>query len=326
MRLPVRQLARRASPPRGHLSPMRRALPALLPLALVAAVVPVVCLWALPALATTATTRPAPPCPAGLAKVASWEPIEVEGGMATVAFVLAPGCQGVDLSLVSYQTRNLGLEHAPVLAAVSGRFSAGTVNKLTALVGSDCAFRVVFAIGRPDTVGLPGTVVEASMQAPDPCMFGAAPVVVTGPTTTTVPPATLAPATTLAPRAPAASGPAQAARPTRAPAPPKSVTRAGRAKDARQAAPAPARAAGARQAPTTILPPTPATISGLASEPVAAIGVGPSGQLAGWDAASLVALAGLTIGAGAAVLWAARAPRPAPAHARSSRRRRRRRA
>jgi hypothetical protein len=311
----MRQLARRASPPSGALSALRWALP----FALVAAAV---LGWALPALATPAATPPAAPCPAGLAKVASWEPIEVEAGRATVAFVLAPGCQGVDMSLVSYQTRQAGAAHAPVLHAVTGRFSAGTVNRLTALVGSDCAFRVVFATGRPDTVGQPGTVVEASMQLPDPCMFGAAPVVVTAPTTTTTPPTTLVPATTLAPKALAAGRPAPAA-PAPLPAPARSVTRT---PATRAAAPAPARAAAttAPEPPAT-RPPSPTTISGLASEPVAAVGVGPSGPLAGWDAASLFALAGLTLGAGVAVLWAARAPRPAPAHARSQRGRRGRR-
>jgi hypothetical protein len=304
----MRQLARRASPPRAHRIALRWALP----LALVAAGVPVVCVWALPALATPAA---GPPCPAGLAKVASWEAIEVEASRATVAFVLAPGCQDVDMSLVSYQTRQAGTGPAPVLHAVTGRFSAGTVNKLTAVVGSDCAFRVVFATGRPDAAGRPGTVVEASMQAPAPCMFGAAPVVVTAPTTTTTPPTTQAPATTLAPKALAASRPAPAA-----PAPARSVTRA---PATRAATPAPARAATTTApTPSTTGPATPTTISGLASEPVAAIGVGPSGPLAGWDAASLFALAWLTLGAGVAVLWAARGSGPVPARSRSRRTRR----
>ena len=314
----MRQLARRASPPRGSTTALRWAVP-------FAAVLVAVLAWALPALATPTTAPAAPPCPAGLARVASWEPIEVEGGKATVAFVLAPGCQDVDMSLVSYQTRQLGLEHAPVLHAATGRFSSGTVNKLTALVGSDCAFRVVFATGRPDAVGRPGTVVEASMQAPEPCMFGAAPVVVTAPTTTIAPPTTLAVTTTLAPKALAASRPAPAA-PSTAPA--RTTTRSGGAKDAKRRVAAPARIAAA-PAPATTRAPSPTTISGLASEPVAAIGVGPSGPLAGWDAGSLFALAALTLGAGVAVLWAAhgqpRAPRPAPAHARRRRSRRGRR-
>jgi hypothetical protein len=298
----MRQLARRASPPRGLIRALRWALPCALVAAAVLAL-------ALPALATPAAAPAAPPCPAGRAKVASWEPIEVQAGRATVAFVLAPGCQDVDMSLVSYQTRQGGAEHALVLHAVTGRFSAGTVNKLTALVGSDCAFSVVFATGRPDTAGRPGTVLEASMQAPDPCMFGAAPVVVTAPTTTTTPPTTLAPATTLAPKARAATRPAAEPAPTRALSRPPST---------RAAAPVPAQAAATTAPkPATTRAATPTTISGLASEPVSAIGVGPSGPLAGWDVTSLFGLAGLTIGAGLAVLWAARAPRPAPAHARS---------
>jgi hypothetical protein len=285
----MRQLARDRSLPRG--------------LAIVVVLVAAAALWAVPAGAT-----PRRVCPDGLARIASWEPIEVAGGRATVAFVLASGCQDVDLSLVSYQIRGARGQPALVLHAATGRFSAGKVNRLTALVGSDCAFRVVFALGRPETAGRAGAAVESAMQAPDPCMYGADPVVVTGSTTTsTDTPTTTRPPTTTT--APAGERPEKAA--AKAPRPPVAELTPTSGPDRAEPAARSEARGPARAAPTTVAnkpkaraPAPPATsIGGLASEPVSAIGVGPSGPLAGWDAASLLGLALLTVGIGLALLW-----------------------
>jgi len=285
----MRQLARATSLPRG--------------VTLVLLLVAAAALWAIPARATPTTAKSA--CPDGLARVASWEPVQVADGMATVAFVLAPGCREVDMSLVSYQVRSGRGLPPVVLHAATGHFSAGKVNRLTALVGSDCAFRVVFAVGQPEAAGQPGAAVEATMQAPDPCMYGAAPVVVTGSTTTTgTPTTTTAPPTTTTAGLPVGAGAKAPKRPVAAVAPDAGQGRAG--PGARVGASGPAKAVQtttpARTATTEPEPPA-TSIPGLASEPVSAIGVGPSGPLAGWDAASLLGLAVLTLGIGLALLW-----------------------
>jgi hypothetical protein len=284
----MRQLARATSLPRG--------------VTLVLLLVAAAALWAIPARATPTTAKPA--CPDGLARVASWEPVQVADGMATVAFVLAPGCREVDMSLVSYQVRSGRGLPPMVLHAATGHFSAGKVNRLTALVGSDCAFRVVFAVGRPEAAGQPGAAVEATMQAPDPCMYGAAPVVVTGSTTTTGAPTTTAPPTTTTAGLPVGAGAKAPKRPVAAVRPDAGPSRA--EPGARTGASGPARAVQtttpARTATTEPEPPA-TSIPGLASEPVSAIGVGPSGPLAGWDAASLLGLAVLALGIGLALLW-----------------------
>jgi hypothetical protein len=297
----MRQLARLAAATR-HQPPPRGAV-------LVLGLLATVALLAVPAAgAAPAGERP---CPAGLARVASWEPIQVTDGKATVAFVLAAGCKDVPMSLVSYLVRAAdhgGRQSGPVvLHAATGVFSTGKVNRLTALVGSDCAFRVVFAVGRPDTAAQPAAAVESAFQAPDPCRFGAAPVVVTGSTSTTAAQAatatSVAPTTTTPPTRPQAAG-TRREKAAEAPATTRPREQRGEARAGAAGPPVVASTAGAEaRSPVSS---SPATSIGLSSEPVSAVGVGPSGPLAGWDGASLLGLGVLAMAAGATLLWLAR--------------------
>jgi hypothetical protein len=263
----------------------------------------------------TTTAAPAPsapataPCPDGLAGVASWEPLQVGGNRATVAFVLAQGCRDVELTMVSYRVTR-GSTNV-VLDAAGGRFSAGAVNRLSVLVAGDCAYRVAFVLGRPAGVPSSGqagppsggpTVIEAVAQDPDRCMFGSGPLIVSNPgddadedaegdhdaaaTGSTSAPTTASTATTV----PTTTAPP----PTRAPVAAPPATRPG---------PPPTTVA---PAPTETTSPTQDTrrpANRLRSEPVAALGPADSpGQAEpprpGWDATSLIllALGAMTLG------------------------------
>jgi hypothetical protein len=265
--------------------------------------------------ATGTTAAPAPAttaadlCPDGLAGVASWEPLQVGGNRATVAFVLAQGCRDVELTMVSYRVTR-GSTNI-VLDAAGGRFSAGTVNRLSVLVAGDCAYRVAFVLGRPAGVPSSGqagppsggpTVIEAVAQDPDRCMFGSGPLIVSNPgddadedaegdhdaaaTGSTTAPTTASTATTV----PTTTAPTSTRAPVAAP-------------PATRPQPAPSTVA---PAPTETTSPTQDTrrpANRLRSEPVAALGPADAvGQAepprGGWDATSLIllALGAMTLG------------------------------
>jgi hypothetical protein len=242
-------------------------------------------------------------CPDGLGQIASWEPIEISGNKARVAFALAAGCRDVEVSLISYEVSSgRGSPTAMVLDATSSTFSSGEVGRLDVLVAGDCAFRVAFLVGKPSRV------VEATAQNPDACMFGAPVVATPGNRTPAGAPSTTkpAPASTGPQIPPATTGPKpKATRPEPAAAPKPKAT-----SDTRPVAEpaAPKAKAPAKAAPKVAAPPAPER--SLASEPVAARHPGEltldRAMTEGWDLSSLLTLAVTALLGGLMLLRAAR--------------------
>ena len=242
-------------------------------------------------------------CPDGLGQIASWEPIEISGNKARVAFALAAGCRDVEVALISYEVATgRGNPTAMVLDAAASTFSSGEVGRLDVLVASDCAFRVALTVGRP------ARVVEATAQNPDACMFGAPVVATPGNRTPAGAPSTTSPApASTGPRTPPATTrpKPKATRPEPAAAPEPKVT-----SDTRPAAvpAAPEAKAPAKAAPKVAAPPAPER--SLAAEPVAARRPGEltldRAMTEGWDLSSLLTLAVTALLAGLMLLRAAR--------------------
>jgi hypothetical protein len=278
--------------------------------------------------AAPAQPSPRPACPSGTDRVASHSVLEIDAarGRATVAFVLADGCQDVQVSLASYRLTQAapkagGPAHEQLLYdAATGLFSAGEVHQLTAAVDPVCYHHVTFILGAPADRFEPGayeaerarTISSRVEGGPRPCA--------------TPPPRTPAqvrrtPAPPVEPAPPGAAAPGGAAPPaptTTTAAPPAGTpedpaalastpdARAGPAVDPGKAAPAAARRA--TSVPTTTAPGAEAR---AATAPAAQADPGPAETLpfTGPGLRTLLLAGGLILLGGGALALAG-GPRP----------------
>jgi len=108
-------------------------------------------------------------CPAGPRRVASHTEIEpsADGRAASVQFALEPGCDGVDVSLLSYQLAEGRTPLSPpeqvLYDVTTTTASAGRVNRLEVGVLPDCWSLVKLVVGRPPA----GETNPASIRAWD---------------------------------------------------------------------------------------------------------------------------------------------------------------
>jgi uncharacterized repeat protein (TIGR01451 family) len=85
-------------------------------------------------------------CPAGAAAVLS-PTLTVSGGVATATFSIAPGCEGITVSLASYKTPAATFAVPQTLAdAAGGSYSSGDAPPLTVTV-PDCFYQVDLVLG-----------------------------------------------------------------------------------------------------------------------------------------------------------------------------------